>query len=199
MSTVKIARQGVFFTIQGEGHLLGQPMVFVRMAGCTVGCPGCDTDYSFFERVAEIELADRVMDAFPPSVRDRWVWITGGEPSDQPGLNDVVREIKDKGVAVAVATSGIRRVVAPVDWLSVSPHSDRLVQRYGNEIKLVPGLNGLDAERWIEENDDSIDFWLRFLQPLDGEPDSVKECLRIHERFPHWGLTMQTHKMWGLP
>lgn len=197
MPSVAIANEGVFHTVQGEGHLSGQPMTFIRLAGCSVKCPGCDTDYKFAGRMSESDIANWVANETPSSIRDKWAWITGGEPADQD-IAPLIRALRSKGFAVAVATSGTKRITAPVDWLSVSPHG-RLVQRYGNEIKIVPFLNGLDAEKWIRENDDTIDFWLRFLQPLDGDDDSRAECLRLQSLFPHWGLTLQTHKIWGLP
>lgn len=197
MQTIVLAKQGVFHTVQGEGHLTGQPMTFVRLAGCSVGCPACDTDYRAAETVGVDALAERILESFPDDVRDRWVWITGGEPADQD-LSPLVRRLHRAGIAVAVATSGVKRVVAPVDWLSVSPHG-LLSQRYGNEVKIVPGLNGLDARSWIAQNDGTIDFWLRFLQPLHGDEKGLSECLALRERFPHWGLSLQAHKIWGLP
>jgi organic radical activating enzyme len=68
-----LAPEGVFRTIQGEGALLGLPMVFVRLAGC----PLCDTDYRFAERVSEEVIALRVLALRKPV--DWGVWITGGE------------------------------------------------------------------------------------------------------------------------
>jgi len=194
-SMIKLADPGIFHTIQGEGHLTGQPMTFVRTATCSVSCPGCDTNYRLATKKSVEDIVSEVISVTPPEIRDRWVWLTGGEPTDQ-NINPLIRGLKKAGFAVAMATAGINRITAPVDWLSVSPHGE-LVQRYGNEIKIVPKLNGFNAEEWIRENDDTIDFWLRFLQPLDGDEDSQAECLRIQSLFPHWGLTLQTHKIWG--
>ena len=198
MSSISLAENGVFHTIQGEGHLLGQPMTFIRLAGCSVGCAGCDTNYRKVRRASVADIVDEVCNSMPFEIRDPWVWITGGEPADQD-ITQLVRELKKQRYSVAVATSGIKRIAIPVDWLSVSPHSTELRMRWGNEIKIVPGLNGLDAEDWIATNDSSIDFWLRFLQPFDEDPDSLALCLKIQDRFPHWGLTLQAHKIWGLP
>ena len=194
--TYRLAKEDVFHTLQGEGHLLGQPQTFIRLAGCSVGCANCDTDYRF-DHVLEVdELIDRVERETPDEIRQRWVWITGGEPADQP-LAPLVRGLQQRGFSVAVATSGTKAISIPVDWLSVSPHGN-LAIRAGNEVKIVPGLNGLNAERWIEENDDSIDFWLRFLQPLEGDRRGIERCLKLQRRFPHWGVTLQAHKLWGL-
>src|SRR5690348_9947144 len=74
-----LAPQGVFRTVQGEGALLGVPMVFIRLAGCSVGCAGCDTDYSpdSFRSLAEIEAEVKAVRG-----NAEWVFITGGEPAD---------------------------------------------------------------------------------------------------------------------
>lgn len=198
MSTLSLAADGVFHTLQGEGHLLGQPMTFVRLAGCSVGCAGCDTDYRKVRRASVDEIMEEIRQSMPIArVREPWVWITGGEPADQD-IAPLVRALKRDRFSVAVATSGIKRISVPVDWLSVSPHG-ALSMRWGNEIKIVPGLNGLDAERWIAENDATIDFWLRFLQPLEGDDDSIEKCLWLQSCYPHWGVTLQAHKIWNVP
>ena len=75
-----MAPNGVFNTVQGEGNLLGVPMTFVRLAGCSVGCPGCDTDYSVALRLSVAEVVERVQRL----ARRKWVWLTGGEPTDHP-------------------------------------------------------------------------------------------------------------------
>lgn len=195
----KLARGGVYFSWQGEGHLSGLPMVFLRLAGCSVGCPECDTDYrATGESVSAAALALAVLAAFPKPVRDRWCWITGGEPADRD-LVPLVSALSDHGIKVAVATSGSKPIHAPVDWLSVSPHGRCLAQRFGNEIKLVPGLNGLDPFDWIAENpDDTTNFWFRYVQPLDGSEESKAACLAFVKLHPNWGLTVQTHKFWSL-
>ena len=125
------------------------------------------------------------------------VWITGGEPSDR-NLTPLLQEFADEGLSVAIATSGVAPIRNPIDWLSVSPHSQDLQQMFGNEIKVVPNLNGLDAEEFIQRNDKKLDFWLRFLQPLDGDADSLEECIRLWKQFPRWGISIQTHKIMGL-
>jgi organic radical activating enzyme len=112
-----LAPRGVFWSLQGEGHLRGQQMAFVRLAGCSVGCAACDTDYSVAERVDLAELVQRVRDVIPDGARDRWIWITGGEPTDH-NLRPLIAALRRgvAGCAIAVATSGRRRVVPPVDW-----------------------------------------------------------------------------------
>lgn len=202
--TYALAPNGIFWSIQGEGHLTGLPMVFVRLAGCSVGCAECDTDYSVSARLTANEIATRC-EELTSGIRDPWAWITGGEPTDHDLLS-LISALKSRGFSVAVATSGVRKVLPPVDWLSVSPHRSccithsKLAQSFGNEVKLVPGLNGLDPFRWIQQNPDSAtDFWFRYLQPLAGNERSKSLCLAFVREHPNWGLTLQSHKVWGLP
>lgn len=74
----------VFYTIQGEGPFCGHPAVFVRLAGCNLQCPSCDTEYTQGRKMMDIEgLAALVMASFPSMVKHRLVVITGGEPFRQ--------------------------------------------------------------------------------------------------------------------
>jgi organic radical activating enzyme len=125
------------------------------------------------------------------------VWWTGGEPTDHD-LGPLLKGFAEEGLSVALATSGVRPVRHPVDWLSVSPHVE-LAQTFGNEIKIVPGLHGLDPWEWLKEWDGRLNFWLRFFQPLDGDPDSLDVCKELWHSYPHWGISLQTHKLMGLP
>jgi organic radical activating enzyme len=140
-----LAPNGIFSTIQGEGIMLGVPMVFVRLAGCSVGCKECDTDYSVSERSKPDEIAERVAEV---SGKSDWVWITGGEPTDHD-LVPLFAALRRGGFRIAVATAGTRLVPQGscwdgVDFLSVSPHSvSSWMQKSGSQINIVPGLNGL--------------------------------------------------------
>tara|TARA_Y100001963_G_scaffold43478_1_gene60904 strand:+ start:715 stop:1329 length:615 start_codon:yes stop_codon:yes gene_type:complete len=201
----RLAPEGVFFSVQGEAHLRGFSMAFVRLAGCSVGCPGCDTDYSAHgAALSAQDIAARVSDVFPSNYRDRWVWVTGGEPYDRD-LRPLITEFRRLGISIAVATSGKHRAIEAVDWLSVSYHGGYpLAQKYGHEIKLIDGLNGLDPWQFLDEYpDDQTDYWYRYVQPLtvDGaeDADSLKRCMRFVAEHPTWALSRQDHLTWGVP
>lgn len=195
----------IFWTIQGEGHLRGFQMAFVRLAGCSVGCVQCDTDYRVDSRATEEEIVARVTEVQPAGDRDHWVWITGGEPTDH-NLRPLLRALKQRGFSTAVATSGVRRLIEPVDWLSVSPHSAdpaKFQQRYGNEIKIVDGLNGLSLDEWATAfPDDTTDFLYRYVQPMsDGKvelPESLERCKSFLSGRPRWALSRQDHHHWSV-
>jgi organic radical activating enzyme len=189
----------IFFTIQGEGHLRGFQQTFIRLAGCSVRCPQCDTDYSARETLTAEEIAERAA-AITPKMIDPWAWITGGEPADHD-LRALLAALKEKRFSTAVATSGQKRVIPPVDWISVSPHRTDFLQRYGNEIKIVPGLNGMSLDDWDAALATTA-FMYRYVQPLwiDGreDPESMQQCLAFMKTHPDWALSRQDHKHWNV-
>lgn len=196
----------IFWTIQGEGHLRGFQQAFIRLGGCSVGCAQCDTNYRVDSRATADEIAERVAAVIPNGDRDAWVWITGGEPTDHD-LRPLLSSLKARGFATAVATSGVRRLIPPVDWISVSPHSAEpaeFQQRYGHEIKVVDGLNGLSLDEWHARwPDDQTDFMYRYVQPIwrDGreDPASLARCIAWLKNHSRWSLSRQDHKYWDVP
>lgn len=202
MATYPLAPQGVFWTVQGEGALFGTPQVFVRLAGCDIGCDACDTDYSLAERVEAREIARRVVNAAGGA---RWVWLTGGEPTIHD-LAPLVAELHGAGFCVALATAGewpVKRgnLTGGVDFLSVSPHRlHRWVQRRGDQLNVVPGLNGLRLEDL--EGVDVSGFSHRFVTPCwyaaADRMEKVRECVEWVKAHPEWRLGIQAHKVWGL-
>jgi len=201
VSGYPLAPHGVFWTLQGEGALIGEPMAFVRLAGCSVGCAECDTDYRVDRRVDVPALIEEIRVVIPPSFTWPWVWITGGEPTDHD-LAPLIEACHAEHWRVAVATAGTRPFTIPVEWLSVSPHSGDLKQRYGHELKLVMGLNGLPWEA-METLARELSFPWRYIQPLwlgtAAQPSSVEACQAFVLAHPGWRLAVQAHKGWRLP
>lgn len=200
-----LAPNPVFWTLQGEGHLRGFQMCFLRLAGCSVGCPECDTNYQKDSIRTAQEISLKIWQTIPSGSSDQWVWITGGEPADVPQIKmrGLLTEFAKFGWRVAVASSGAKPFIPPVDWLSISPHSTaKLAQPYGNEIKLVPGLNGLDADEFLANNK-GIRFMYQYIQPISdgGEEDagSLNFCLEWLKSHPDWSLSRQDHHYWGMP
>lgn len=201
-----IAPNGVFWSHQTEGHLRYQ-MLFLRLAGCSVGCGGCDTDYTCAEKLSLSELDVRVFQA-SRWIQDKWVWLTGGEPADLPQDRQraLVDMLRAQGFSVAVATSGHKRFIPAVDWLSVSPHGPEYVQRYGNEIKLVEGLRGLDLNDAKEWTKNGSGFMYRYVQPLSvhrsgqwvEDHESLRRCLEFLQHNPDWSLSRQEHHALGI-
>lgn len=190
-----LANPGVFRTVQGEGHLLGVPMTFVRLGGCSVACSGCDTNYTVASRATAAEIAVKIRDLG----RTEWVFVTGGEPADYD-LFPLLEELRLCGRS-ALVTSGHKTLGSArwlVDFLSVSPHRTpaELVVTTGSQINLVPGLSGLRLADW--EGFDFSGFTHCYVTPLYGSAESLAECLAWLETHPGWRLGCQAHKQWGL-
>lgn len=206
----------LFYTLQGEGAQTGRPAVFCRFAGCNLWsgreadradaiCRFCDTDFVGSDGPGggrfdtPVELAEAVAALWPVGA-DRWgralVVCTGGEPLlqlDEP----LIRAFHEKGFAVAVETNGTRVAPAGIDWICVSPKAGAaLVQRHGQELKLVYPQPGAPPEDFAR-----LAFEHFFLQPMDGperEPNT-ELALRYCLAHPQWRLSLQTHKLLGIP
>lgn len=199
-----LAANPVFWTIQGEGHLRGMQMCFVRLAGCSVGCPACDTDYRKQEMARPEEIAARAHEMTPRELKERWVWITGGEPTDH-NLSALIAALRAKQFSIALASSGHREVSYAVDWLSISPHDPAKWRQFsGDEVKLVPGLNGFGIEDFRARHpDEATQFRFRYVQPLSvnkqEDPESLRVCLEFLRVNPAWRLSRQDHHYWAVP
>lgn len=108
----KLAVTSVFPTIQGEGPFAGTPAIFIRLAGCNLQCPYCDTDYSNNGEQSPIELTRKVSDLISPqqsnllgSHKAPLVVITGGEPFRQD-IRRLVSLLLNYGYRVQIETNG---------------------------------------------------------------------------------------------
>ena len=100
----------IFFTIQGEGPFAGHRSIFVRLAGCNLQCPGCDTEYTEGRREVEVqalmqEIANVATDA-GVLVHRMLIVITGGEPLRQP-IGHLVSELVARGNRVQIESNGV--------------------------------------------------------------------------------------------
>ena len=206
----------IFYTLQGEGANTGHAAVFCRFAGCNLWtgleqdraeavCQFCDTDFVGTDgpgggKFSTPEaLAQAVASKWPAtgvSRARRFVVCTGGEPLlqlDSPAIEALHRE----GFRVAVETNGTVLPPPGLDWICLSPKADtEPVLRQGDELKLVfPQARG-DPGRYLD-----FDFKYFFLQPMDG-PDRERHtrlALEYCLEHPEWRLSLQTHKMLGIP
>ena len=214
MGFVTYSVKEIFYTLQGEGANTGRPAVFCRFAGCNLWngreedrqdavCQFCDTDFVGLDgpgggRFGSAEgLANAVAAQWPAeSASQRFVVCTGGEPLLQ--LDDrLLAALHDKGFEVAVETNGTQPAPQGIDWLCVSPKAGAdLVVRAGDELKLVFPQQGL-----VPSDFEGLQFRHFFLQPMDG-PDrdaNTAAALQYCLTHPRWRLSLQTHKLLGIP
>ena len=202
-----------FLTLQGEGVQSGSRAVFLRFAGCnlwsgreqdraTAECRFCDTDFVGTDgegggkfKQADV-LAAHVERLWGDGQDQRLVVITGGEPMLQldPALVDALHA---RGFKIAVETNGTLPATSGVDWICVSPKAGtEVVQRSGNELKLVwpqEGIDPVQLESW------AFDHFL--VQPMDcpEREAAVEAAVRLAMERPGWRLSLQAHKVLGLP
>ena len=206
----------IYYTLQGEGMNAGRPAVFCRFAGCNLWtgresdrasatCNFCDTDFVGTDgpgggKFATAEdLAQAVAEKWPASASQtarRMVVCTGGEPLLQLDA-EAIEAFHSAGFLVAVESNGTIIPPAGLDWICVSPKvGAELVLRAGNELKLVYPQQGGEPEQYL---DLAFDHFL--LQPMDGpeRQRNTELALAYCLGHPEWRLSLQTHKMLGIP
>jgi 7-carboxy-7-deazaguanine synthase len=204
----------IFYTLQGEGANAGRPAVFCRFAGCNLWsgreadraeavCRFCDTDFvgmdgpggGRFATAADLAqaCAEQAGGIAPDGLL---VVLTGGEPMLQVDAA-LIDALHAAGFEIAIETNGTLPVPAAIDWICVSPKAGaELVQRTGSELKLVFPQPGLEPAALV-----SLAFANRFLQPMDGPDRDRNTALAVAycKADPRWRLSIQTHKLIGIP
>ncbi|MEL0108018.1 MAG: 7-carboxy-7-deazaguanine synthase [Rhodospirillales bacterium] len=206
----------IYFTLQGEGINTGRPAVFCRFAGCnlwsgleedraTAICNFCDTDFvgTNGQGGGKFTTADELVDAVSacwPENQDPqsspFVVCTGGEPILQLDEN-LIAAFHQRGFYVAVETNGTLPVPAGIDWICVSPKAGTDLQQVsGNELKFVYPQKSIEPEQF-----EHMEFDHFLLQPMDNEnrPLNTQQALAYCQAHPNWRLSLQTHKILGLP
>jgi len=204
----------LFYTLQGEGAQTGRAAVFCRFAGCnlwtgreedrlTAVCDFCDTEFVGTDgpgggKFATADaLADAVLAAWPAGGGGApYVVCTGGEPLLQLDAA-LVEALHQRGILVAVETNGTQLPPAGLDWVCVSPKAAApLVLTAGNELKLVYPQPLAPPERF-----EGLRFDHFFLQPMDGprREANTEAALRYCLAHPRWKMSLQTHKLLGIP
>jgi 7-carboxy-7-deazaguanine synthase len=205
----------IFYTLQGEGMRAGRPAVFCRFAGCNLWsgreedraeavCKFCDTQFvgTDGEGGGKFERAD----ALARAIASRWpvhgdggkryVVFTGGEPLLQ--LDEaLIIAVHAQGFEIAIETNGTIEAPDGIDWICVSPKAGApLVQKRGNELKLVYPQAGAEPERF-----EDLAFEHLLLQPMWGDKttDNMHAAARYCMAHPRWRLSVQTHKWIGIP
>lgn len=210
----------IYPCIQGEGCLTGTAMVLLRLQGCGVGCPWCDTKETWqtnkkdkeadlslslgtspkWTELHQSEIVKYIKDNHPGP---RWVLITGGEPAEQE-LPPLIIALQDGGYKTALETSGTAtgHLEASFDWVCVSPKIDmpggkEIIPEavmVANEIKFVVGKQtDIDkVDELLKEIPLKEDCQI-CLQPISQSPKATKLCLQTVQGRG-WRLSIQIHK-----
>jgi 7-carboxy-7-deazaguanine synthase len=192
-------------TLQGEGAHAGRAVVFLRFAACNLACPGCDTDFSpdGATRMSAEEIVARLRE-LDTGHTDRVV-VTGGEPTlqwDAP-LSVAVR---GAGFRVHMESNGTRVPQGPVDWLTISPKP----QHHPASVMLAENLPADEIKVVIDDSVDEavLDTYAArwrcehyFVQPWmdDRYARNLARTIQLIHARPRWRLSVQMHKVIGVP
>ena len=210
----------IFYTLQGEGAHSGIPAVFVRLSGCNLRCPWCDTEFADYREMSADEMVAEVCSLYDlQNPRRKMVVLTGGEPSlqvDKP----LVDALHAAGFYICIETNGTHPLPEGIDWITCSPKETSLQHsavsgqaplalKRVNEVKVVftgtydPEVwrSQLEAEHWMLQPlrftgewliDHAVDEW------EDDRNDNLDDTVRYILAHPFWRLSVQLHKIVGL-
>lgn len=206
----------IYYTLQGEGANTGRAAVFCRFAGCNLWsgreedrtdavCRFCDTDFVGTDGPGGGKFV--AADDLAAAVAEKWtqagsmaarplVVCTGGEPMLQLD-KELVEALHRQGFEVAVETNGTCPCPDGIDWVCLSPKAGtELAVTSGNELKLVYPQPGAEPELYA-----GLAFEHFFLQPMDGpnRAANTERAIRYCLENSQWRLSLQTHKLIGIP
>ncbi|TGG87763.1 MAG: 7-carboxy-7-deazaguanine synthase QueE [Aphanocapsa feldmannii 277cV] len=188
-----------FHSIQGEGTQTGFSAFFIRLGGCTVACPWCDTKHSWpmagHPRRTLEELA-----AEARAHRPAFVLITGGEPLHHD-LTELCAVLQQAGLAIHLETSGVDPLSGQFDWITLSPKAHRPPRP-----ELLTACHALKV---VVHSEDDLAFAVAMaarvaettallLQPGAGSETGQRLAIAFIKQHPRWRLSLQTHKWLGL-
>lgn len=206
----------IFYTLQGEGAQSGRPAVFCRFSGCNLWsgreqdrdsavCNFCDTDFIGIDGEgggkfkSANDLAASIKSLWP-ELSDAnsipYVVCTGGEPALQLDAK-LIEALHTQGFEIAIETNGTVELASGIDWICVSPKANTdIIVTKGDELKLVYPQIENDPQDY-----GALNFNYFFLQPLhsDALENNTRHCIEYCHQHPQWRLSLQTHKLIGIP
>jgi|TARA_B110000967_G_scaffold180699_1_gene197215 7-carboxy-7-deazaguanine synthase len=203
----------IYYTLQGEGFYTGRPSVFLRFTGCNLWsgkekdrkkaiCDWCDTDFIGNDGInggkyLGSEIIKIIKTLWPKKEQSKpYIVFTGGEPLIQLD-NELIERVHNAGFEIGVETNGTMTPPSGIDWICVSPKArSNFILKKGNELKVVfpqYEFNPLDHE--------NLEFEHFFIQPMDGlnQKENIRKSEDFVLKYPRWKLSIQTHKILGIP
>ena len=196
---IKIKVSEIFTSFQGEGPYIGTPATFLRLYGCNLNCPWCDTDISTYEILSVDDVAEILMTQMEFNNISLLV-ITGGEPTLQMGeIKRLIKELPED-IKIQLETNGSIFEYVPEMEYVISPKEDKEkvfenYYKYENVFFKFVICSQEDIDEVISlKNKYAYDktIWLQGEFSKDGEIADL-----IRENFPRLEnikLSVQTHK-----
>lgn len=202
------ALRSIFSSLQGEGRNTGRPCTFIRYSSCNMTCPWCDTKKDVKLNLTTDGILQKVL-----GFKNKSVVITGGEPTIQPGLEELLDALKKNGHWVALETNGLlaHPCLGKFDYIAVSPkymykarYNPATMVRKANEVRVVATSDDIAPYlRSVRELIEADDY---YVSPLEEKGKmhyrrAMNLLVRINKLDPAmspWQLSIQTHKVLGL-
>ena len=224
MSRYAVKITEIFHSIQGEGTTVGFPAVFIRVAGCSLKCDYCDTD---FARSITMSVDDIVSEA--KSYNCRRIVITGGEPFQLPhNIISAIAKRFNSSYTLEIETNAMRvpsdkYLAEKIGMWTLSPKLSSAKTRYeqssiiNRAVAFVGWLRKFGCRfqiKFVIKDEQDIDDALVILcalclskhellvfQPCDNDPTVIDKLLadkRFFKVDSPWRLIPQTHKFLNL-
>ena len=191
----------IFYSLQGEGGQMGRAMIFVRLSGCNLACPYCDTDFASYQMMETSEILTEIQQY--PCQDILW---TGGEPT--LSLTDQhIAYFHDYGYRQSIETNGTRPLPGGLDYVTCSPKAEAISGLRGRFVVNYP--DGIDELRWplqlsalfpppIEQ---LVLAKRYYVSPVEEDGVALQSvlayCMDFVLTHPEWQLRVQLHKLLG--
>ena len=168
----------MFYSVQGEGKLLGVPSVFVRASGCNLRCVWCDTPYASWQPEGEDWTVQRIVSEVG-QYRARHVVLTGGEPVIMPQIAELCDVLRATGLHLTIETAATVYKPLAIDLASLSPKLANSTPhlRDGGRFAVLHEQNRLNVPVIQQFIDTSADFQLKFVVAEPGDLDEIDALL----------------------
>lgn len=190
-----------FYSIQGEGFNTGKAAWFIRLGGCDVRCPWCDSPSTWNPERHPVMTVEKITEEIAASPAANIV-ITGGEPLMHP-LGPLCAALRKKGYSIFLETSGTSPLSGDFDWICLSPkrHRPPLAGNPGRADEIKAVVSSMEDILWAETVVKSAKAeCVLSLQPEWGHRESVTPIIIEYvKQHPRWRISLQTHKYIGIP
>lgn len=190
-----------FYTIQGEGFHSGKAAVFIRLAGCDVGCHWCDVKESWEVSKQQYRSIDSIVD-FAEKQNSNFAVITGGEPVMYQ-LDTLCTALIKKKFKLALETSGAYPLSGVWHWICLSPKKRKPPQKEyykkANELKII--IYNQSDFKWAEEHASQVNKDCKLFLQVEWSKRKVmsQKIVEYVKNNPQWQISIQTHNYLDIP
>lgn len=198
---LKLPVMELFYTIQGEGVHSGMPAVFLRLAGCDVGCHWCDVKESWDALNHPIKSIEEIIEEIS-GFGCKNVVITGGEPT-MFNLEPLTKTLSDEGYLTFIETSAAYPITGVWHWICISPKKTKppLTEALNEADELKVVIYNKHDFKWAESHVENVSESCELLmQPEWGrQKEMTPQVIAYVKDNPKWKISLQTHKYMGIP